>query len=137
MTPAYNSAKFIAEAISSVREQSFEDWEHIIVDDCSSDRTVDIVREIERVEPRLRLIELEENSGPAVARNTAISAASGRYIAFLDSDDIWFRDKLKRQIDFMKSNEIAFSYTAYSIVDERGSKSGHRTVPESLVYSDL
>lgn len=137
VTPSHNSSRYIEETIRSVRAQTFSDWEQIIVDDCSTDNTRDIVRKIAQDDPRIKLIELSENTGPANARNVAIRAARGRYIAFLDSDDKWYEEKLERQLEFMEAGGIAFSYTSYVVIDESGKKAGTRSVPETLVYTDL
>ncbi|WP_407926414.1 glycosyltransferase family 2 protein [Aquibacillus kalidii] len=128
ITPSYNSARFIGETIKSVLNQSYSNWEMIIVDDCSSDDTVKIVEKYSKKDGRIHLIKLENNSGAAVARNTAISKAKGRYIAFLDSDDIWKPNKLSEQIKFMQTNDYAFTFTSYEIMDVAGnftSKSVH------------
>lgn len=94
----------------------------IIVDDASNDNTVNLVREEVKKDSRIRLIIKEENSGAAVSRNIAINNASGRYIAFLDSDDLWHPKKLEIQVSFMKKNKIGFSFTAYNVVNESGKK---------------
>ena len=113
ITPAYNCAYTIAETIESVLGQSYDCWEMIIVDDCSTDATVAVVQKYQEQDSRIRLIQLEKNQGVANARNIGMQRAQGRYLAFLDSDDIWLKDKLTEQILFMKENDIAFSYTQY------------------------
>lgn len=113
ITPLYNSEDFISETIESVLSQTYKNWEMIIVDDCSKDNGVEIVRKYQLQDKRIRLISLKKNSGAAVARNIAIENAKGRYIAFLDSDDLWHPEKLERQIKFMQDNNYAFSYTNY------------------------
>jgi len=118
ITPSYKSERFIAECIESVLAQTYTEWEMIIVDDCSPDNSNEIVKEYMKNESRIKLIKLEHNSGPAIARNRAIKEAEGRYIAFLDADDIWMKDKLEKQISFMQENEIAFSFTEYVKIDE-------------------
>ncbi|MGK4566574.1 glycosyltransferase family 2 protein [Flavobacterium sp. 3HN19-14] len=96
ITPAFNSEKFIAATIMSVQNQTFRDWEMIIVDDCSSDATVAIVTEFAVSDDRIKLIRLEKNSGTGIARNTALNTASGKYIAFVDADDLWKPEKLEK-----------------------------------------
>lgn len=118
ITPTYNCAKFIARTIDSVLAQTYKNWEMIIVDDCSQDNTKEIVEEYMKNEPRIQYHLLDENSGAAVARTTAMKLANGYYMAFLDSDDIWMSDKLERQIMWMKKNNYAFSCTAYEQIDE-------------------
>lgn len=138
VTPIFNAEKYIAETIESILRQSFEGWELILVDDCSEDASEYIAKSFVASDPRIKLISLEENSGAAVARNAGITAASGRYIAFLDSDDQWTKDKLEKQLDFMRKNECALSYTWYECVDEFGGKIGKVYKPPSeLTYAEL
>lgn len=123
ITPSWNCGRFIAETISSVKQQTYTNWEMIIVDDCSTDDTKKIV-ESYADDPRIKYHCLEKNSGAAVARNTALKIAKGKWIAFLDSDDIWLPDKLERQIKFMSENNYTFSYHNYSEIDEEGNTLG-------------
>lgn len=122
--PAYNSAGFIRETIESVQAQTYSSWELIVVDDCSTDGTPEVVDELSRSDPRVRCLRLERNSGAAVARNRAMAAARGQYMAFLDSDDLWYPDKLSRQIDFMVTRGVSFCCTSYEQIDERGAPTG-------------
>lgn len=110
--PAYNSRATIAESIQSVIDQTFSDWELLVIDDCSPEPIADIVESFH--DERIRYIRLAENQGVAVARNTGIVKAKGRYIAFLDSDDLWLPEKLSAQLHFMKEHQYAFTYTWYS-----------------------
>jgi len=137
ITPAHNSAQFISETIQSVLNQSISDWEMIIVDDYSTDNSVEIIQAFVEQDSRIKLIQLSENSGAAVARNTAIEAAQGRYIAFLDSDDLWLPDKLEKQLAFMQAHNYPFTYAAYDKIDENGQVFGHIGVPDKVTYSDL
>ena len=98
--PSYNTAKFISETIDSVLAQTYENWELIIVDDCSKDDTDTVVARY--TDPRIRYLKNEVNSGAAVSRNRALREAKGRWIAFLDSDDLWTPEKLQKQIRFME-----------------------------------
>lgn len=118
--PAYNSADFIEIAIDSVIAQTYETWELIVVDDCSTDKTGAIVKKKMLNEPRIRYHRLIANSGAAIARNAAVDMANGKYMAFLDSDDIWFPEKLSKQISFMEQNGYTFTCTSYTKIDERG-----------------
>lgn len=118
ITPTYNCAKFIARTLDSVQTQTYQNWEMIIVDDCSQDNTKEIVETYIKDDPRIQYHLLDENSGAAVARTTAMRLAKGAYMAFLDSDDIWAPDKLERQINWMNDNGYAFSCTAYEQIDE-------------------
>ena len=120
--PSYNTAGFIADSINSVRAQTYENWELIIVDDCSTDNTDEVVSFFE--DPRIRYIKNEKNSGAAVSRNRALSEAKGRWIAFLDSDDLWSPNKLQKQIAFMENNGYGFSYTNYEEIAENGEPLG-------------
>lgn len=118
--PTWNCGRFIAESIKSVQGQSLKDWELIIVDDCSTDNTRKIVEYFHSEDTRIKYHSLSKNSGAAVARNIAIKLAKGKYIAFLDSDDLWDKHKLERQIKFMEENDYAFSYHGYHEINEDG-----------------
>lgn len=120
ITPAFNSAGFIAQTIESILDQTFRDWEMIVVDDASTDGTSDVVKRYSEGDGRIRLFRLPVNSGAAAARNKAISEASGRYIAFCDSDDRWMPEKLERHLHFIEEKGAAFSYTSYLDCDEAG-----------------
>lgn len=120
--PAWNCARFIGESIESVRRQSYRNWELLVVDDCSADNTEEVVMSFG--DSRIRYIRNAVNSGAAVSRNRALKEARGRWIAFLDSDDLWTADKLERQIAFMVNNGYSFSYTNYSEVDEDTRETG-------------
>lgn len=113
ITPTYNSERYIASAIRSVLNQTYTEWEMIIVDDGSTDRTLDIIQSFAIRDPRIRLIILPSNGGVSNARNTAIKHSRGRYVAFLDSDDIWLPNKLERQIRFMREKNVPFCYCQY------------------------
>lgn len=115
--PTYNSAQYIRQSIESVLEQTYTIWELLIVDDGSTDGTWSSIRDIIEADERISYIRLEVNSGAAVARNVAIKQAKGRYIAMLDSDDVWASNKLEKQITFMQSHNYAFSYTNYLLAD--------------------
>lgn len=116
--PTYNCAKFINETIKSVLNQTYENWELVIVDDCSNDNTEEVVASFN--DKRIKYHRLEKNSGAAVARTTAMKMATGNYMAFLDSDDLWKNNKLEKQLEFMKKNNYNFTCTAYEQIDEEG-----------------
>lgn len=118
--PTYNCGKFIAETLDSVKAQTYQNWEVVIVDDCSTDNTKQVVDTYIANDPRIKYYCLETNSGAAVARTKAMELADGQYIAFLDSDDLWTPDKLEKQLAFMRDNDYAFSCTAYEQIDEEG-----------------
>ena len=120
ITPAYNSGRFIDQTISSARNQTWTDWEMIIVDDGSSDDTAQRAKRATVADSRIRFLQAPSNGGVARARNIALREARGRYIAFLDSDDLWEPEKLDRQITFMRRYEVGVSFSAYSLIDEQG-----------------
>lgn len=115
--PSYNTAQYIADSIRSVQAQTYKNWELLIVDDCSSDNSDDVVAPF-LSDARIRYLKNEVNSGAAVSRNYALREAKGRWIAFLDSDDLWHPEKLERQILFMEKENCHFSYTYYQEIDE-------------------
>ena len=117
--PTFKCGRFIEESIRSVQAQTFQYWELIIVDDCSRDDTISIVQELMKKEARIHLYTNSSNSGAAVSRNNALHHAKGRWIAFLDSDDLWEPTKLEKQIKFMEDNGYAFSYHEYVEIDEQ------------------
>ncbi len=123
ITPAYNCGLFITETIHSVLAQTYTNWEMIIVDDCSTDGTENIVS-LFLTDDRFRYIKNLSCKGAAVSRNIALKEAKGRWIAFLDSDDLWMPDKLEKQILFMKENGYAFSYHDYIEIDEQSKEIG-------------
>ena len=133
VTALYNAASFIGPTIESVLAQSFTDWEMIVVDDCSTDDSARVVAGYAARDPRIVLLGLEQNSGAAVARNRAIEAARGRYIAFLDSDDCWHPDKLRKQLDFMQHNSYALTHTWYERQDETGLSLGAVVRPPAVL----
>lgn len=138
ITPAYNSERFIKEAIRSVLGQTYTNWEMIIVDDGSTDRTVDFIEPYLKQDRRIKLIKLSENKGPAVARNTAFEHARGRYLAFLDADDQWFPKKLEKQLRFMQERQIAFSFTKYVKVKEDHTETASVvSIPDQVTYRQL
>lgn len=138
VTPVYNAERFIAETIKSVQSQTYTDWELLLVNDCSSDSSVAIISKIAAEDPRIRLINLAENSGAAVARNAGLAAANGQYIAFVDSDDCWTETKLADQLTFMQTSGSVFSYTNFALVNEAGDILKEQVnLPERLTYSGL
>lgn len=121
--PSYNTGEYIKKSIESVIAQTYTNWELIIVDDCSTDNTDDAVRPY-LSDSRIFYLKNDKNSGAAVSRNRALREAKGRWIAFLDSDDLWLPQKLEMQIDFMERNGYRFSYTNYCEIDETGTPNG-------------
>lgn len=135
--PCFNSENFIIESIQSVINQSYENWELIIIDDKSKDRSIEIIEEFIKKDNRILLIVNEENSGAAISRNKGIEVSKGDFIAFLDSDDIWKEEKLEKHINFMIKNDLSLSYTYYSQIREDGSFIKKITPPKSLNYRQL
>lgn len=138
ITPSFNSSDFILSTVESVRAQTMSDWELIVVDDFSTDGSVDLINRLKNQDKRILLFKMERNSGPSICRNKAIGHARGRYMAFLDSDDLWEPRKLRSQIDLMRERKCALSYTAYRKIDEDGKFIGGLvSVPSSVTYHDL
>ena len=129
--PTYNCGDYILESVQSVINQTITDWEIQIVDDCSTDNTEDILQPILKEYVNIHYYRLPQNGGPAAARTEAIKRASGKYIAFLDSDDLWFPEKLEKQIAFMQRTSATFSATAYNWMDDEGKDLHTVVVPPS------
>ena len=138
ITPTFNSEKFIAETINSIQNQTYDNWEMIIVDDGSWDKTVLIIADFAKLDLRILFFQLEKNSGTGIARNFALTKAKGRYIAFLDSDDLWKPVKLEKQIDFLLQNKLPFTFSFYECIDENGKALNKRVeTPRNLSYRQL
>ena len=120
VTPTWNSENYIMDTIKSVQAQTYKNWEMIIVDDCSTDRTVEIVNKISGEDPRVQILVQNVNRGAAKARTRSMQAGTGRFVAYLDADDIWKPDKLEKQMEFMKKKKIGFSCTSYEVIDDAG-----------------
>ena len=120
VTPAWNSEKYIEATIKSVQAQTYTNWEMIIVDDCSTDKTVEIAQSYAQKDPRIRVILQEKNQGAGAARTKSMKAGTGRFVAYLDADDIWKPQKLEKQVSFMLKNKYAFSCTSYEVIDDNG-----------------
>ena len=134
--PSYNS-EYISESIESVLAQSYENWELLITDDCSTDDTREVVAGYTAKDPRIKLFKLTQNSGAGVARNNSIEKAQGRFIAFLDSDDIWFPEKLKQQIGFMQEHNTEVSYSSYIELDDKSGAKKIIVAPRVLRLRDM
>ena len=138
ITPIYNSSpNQLLKTIDSIQKQTYQNYEHLIIDDCSTQPFSEAILEIIESDPKINLIQRSWNAGPAVTRNRGISAAKGKYIAFLDADDVWLPTKLEKQISFMEKTQCPLSYTNYDVVDESGKFLGTRVAPPSLSYNDL
>lgn len=137
IVPVYNVEKYIGETIDCVAAQTYENWELLLVEDCSSDTTPTVIeRYMEKTQDhRIRLIRLSSNNGAARARNRGLQEAKGRYIAYLDADDLWEPEKLEKELEFMRQKNAAFVFTGYEFADEKGRGTGKVVrVPETLNY---
>jgi len=135
--PLYNCEKFITETIESVISQTYSHWELIVVDDKSIDNSPTIVENFLHKDSRIKLISLDKNSGPTNARNRAIEEAKGRYIAFLDSDDIWLPNKLQYQLAFLNDNNLVLTYSTYETIDEKSEYINTRHCVPLITYKDM
>jgi len=140
ITPSFNSESLIKETYNSIANQSYDNWEWIVTDDSSSDDTLNILNALACDDRRVRVFQNSSNSGAAVSRNNSISQAKGEFIAFIDSDDLWMTDKLEKQIRFMDSTKIDFSFTAYELINGNGAPLGKQVdthLNSSISYEDM
>jgi teichuronic acid biosynthesis glycosyltransferase TuaG len=139
ITPAYNAERFIEQTIQSVIGQTYTAWEHlIVVDRNSNDKTEDIVRRFAKLDSRIRCITSPEALGAAANRNLALVAALGEYVAFIDADDLWTENKLEKQVQFMQSQQVDFSFTGFKRIDEQHKFEGRfQSAPARVAYADL
>lgn len=136
VVPVYNAERFIGETIQYVKAQTYENWELILVDDCSADKSCVVIEQLQRADGRIRLIRQKTNSGAACCRNSGVLAARGRYLCFLDADDIWEENKLARELAFMEGGK-GFVFTGYEFADEDGQGLGKVVhVPERITYRE-
>ena len=135
--PMYNSEKFLSDAIESVLAQTYTRWELLITDDCSTDKSRDIASSYVKRDKRIHLFNLERNSGAAMARNNSINKARGRFLAFIDSDDWWYPDKLESQINFMLRNNVEFCFSAFEYADQDLNVTGVSFKPIKISYSSM
>jgi glycosyltransferase involved in cell wall biosynthesis len=138
LTPTYNTEKFIRETIESVKNQTYQNWEMILVDDGSKDKTAFVIEEFSKNDARIKLFKLPENRGNGFARNVALERAKGKYIAYLDADDLWFPEKLEKQIQFLKTNNLHFTFSFYDSIDDEGNDLNRKVEsPNPLTYKQL
>ena len=138
ITPVYNAERFLSETIKSVKEQTYKNWELLLVDDCSKDNSAKIIKEFNRTDDRIKYIKLEKNSGASISRNTGIRNAKGRFIAFVDSDDLWEPEKLEIQISYMLEKNLGFTFTSYRYMKENGVKTNKvAKAPFKINYNGL
>ena len=137
ITPVYNSEEFLEETILSVLDQTYENWELILIDDCSKDDSYKIIDKYLRKDKRIKYLKNKKNSGPAITRNNGINISKGKYIAFLDSDDLWYKDKLKNQINFMVEEGLKISHGNYYFCNLEGKILKKVTVDKKIDYKKL
>jgi glycosyltransferase involved in cell wall biosynthesis len=136
--PTFNSEKFLSEAIQSVQNQSYQNWELLVVDDASSDTTLSILTSTAAKDHRVKWQQLSRNCGTGKARNAALAMATGAFIAFLDADDMWKKNKLQVQLDFMHAHQLPFTFSFYECIDEAGNSLNRRVeAPRNLSYLQL
>ena len=135
ITPVYNCEKLIEETIKSVINQTYSNWEMILVDDCTLDKSFLIIQKYMKKDNRIKYFKLKENSGAAVARNKALKESKGRFIAYLDADDKWKNNKLEKQVNFMLDNNYAFTCTDYEKIDEKGNSLKIVKIPKKVNYN--
>lgn len=135
ITPVYKCEKLIEETIKSVLNQTYTNWEMLLVDDCSPDNSAKIIEEYLKKDKRIKYFKLKENSGAAIARNKALEESKGRFIAYLDADDLWTKDKLEKQVKYMLKNNYAFTCTDYKKIDEEGNSLKIVKIPKKVDYN--
>ncbi len=138
ITPTYNAEKYLGQTAQSVLNQTFPNWEMIFVDDCSRDGTVPLLQSLNQQDSRFKYYQLEKNSGPGIARDLAVQKAQGRYLAFLDADDLWKPEKLAKQVDFLQAEKQPFTFCFYDWMSEDGQLLGKTvTAPNPLTYEHM
>lgn len=136
--PVFNVEPYICSTLDGLLNQTYSNWEAILIDDCSTDDSYSIMKKYEKKDPRFKCFKNEKNSGPSFSRNKGLDICKGMYITFLDSDDVWKCDKLEIQIRFMTENKYMFSFTGYDLIDEHGCSLNKRVcVPEKICYNQL
>lgn len=138
ITPVYNAQRFLSDTIESIKNQTYKNWELLLIDDCSKDDSANIIKEFQKYDKRIKYIKLETNSGASVSRNKGIQNAKGRFIAFVDSDDIWLPKKLEIQINYMLKQNVGFTFTSYRYMKEDGTKTNKvAKAPKKINYNGL
>ncbi|WP_315168872.1 glycosyltransferase family 2 protein [Metaclostridioides mangenotii] len=138
ITPVYNSEKFLSETIECIQNQTYKNWQLLLIDDCSNDNSSEVIKRYSEHESRIKYIKLDNNSGAAVSRNKGLSLAEGRFVAFADSDDLWDSKKLEKQVGYMLKNNVGFTFTSYRYMKEDGTKTNKvARAPEKIDYEGL
>ena len=126
--PVYNAEKYVEETIKTFQNQTYKNWEAIFVDDCSTDNSKEIITKYSKTDKRIKYVCQEQNGGPALARNKGVDLAKGQFFCYMDADDLWQKDKLKKQVEFMKTKQCAFSFTSYEYANEEGVPTGKKVI---------
>lgn len=135
--PVYNSSQYLQDAILSIQAQTHKNWELWAIDDCSKDDSLEILNRLAEADSRINICPLKENHGPATARNVGIERSRGRYLSFMDSDDLWRIDKLEKELGFIYENNYPFVFTAYDLIGKDGEKIGKEVrVPDKINYQE-
>lgn len=135
--PVHNSASFIEETIKSIEKQTYQNYEAIFIDDYSSDSSVEILEQYQHCNKKIKIITLKKHKGVSFSRNIGVRKAKGRYLCFLDSDDIWRENKLEKQINFIRENNYSFVYSAFRYINHEGNKVSKKIkVPIELTYKE-
>ena len=140
ITATYNSSNLIVDTYKSILNQSLCNWEWIVTDDCSSDDTFEVLQKLSKSDSRIAIFKNNVNSGAAVSRNNSLQQARGKFIAFIDSDDLWVTEKLEKQVQFMELNNIDFAFTAYELMNDKGEKIGQKVdthLNDFVTYEDM
>ena len=138
ITPVYNAERFLSDTIKSVQNQTYKNWEILLIDDCSKDNSAQIIKEFQKYDNRIKYIKLKKKSGASVSRNEGIRNAKGRFIAFVDSDDIWKPEKLEIQIKYMLKENLGFTFTSYRYMKENGELTNKiAKAPSKINYNGL
>lgn len=138
ITPVYNAERFLSDTIKSVQNQTYKNWEILLIDDCSKDNSAQIIKEFQKYDNRIKYIKLKKNSGASVSRNEGIRNAKGRFIAFVDSDDVWKPEKLEIQIKYMLKENLGFTFTSYRYMKENGELTNKiAKAPSKINYNGL
>lgn len=135
ITPLYNAREFLDDTFNSVIQQTYQNWEWWIVDDCSTDGSFEYISEISKKNEKIHVLRVEKNGGPSKARNIAINSANGQFIAFLDADDLWDNVFLEKQIDLLTKTGAGFAYATCRIHSSKNETVFH--VPEKVTYKDI
>lgn len=141
VTPTYNCGDFIQETYESLRQQTFSGWEWVVIDDCSRDQTFAAIQKMAALDNRIRVFRNSSNLGAAASRNISMENSASRFVAFLDGDDVWFPEKLKSQLAFMKENDCAISFTPFVLLNESGHQKSEKkwdsNAPDIIDYKKL